>query len=341
MPVRNAMPYLTECIDSIIAQDLSDWELIAIDDNSTDNSGATLLEYSQIDDRVRTIKNPDSGIISALRLAHSLSQGQMITRMDADDIMLPERLTIMTASLENHGQGHVAVGQVEYFRAGGILGGYARYAVWLNQLIATGTCFREIFRECVIPSPCWMLHRADLESCGAFRPNVYPEDYDLCFRMDLAGLLQIPCDTVLHRWRDHTGRASRNDDHYKDEKFLDIKCHYYWHHYRQDDRPTILFGAGKKAKAIARDAVARGKHFIWLTDNVKKIGKTIYGVTLEDTQDYLQPQSDDTVSDPVERRCASDYQWILAVSSPTDQARIISALETYGSEVRKDWDLFF
>ncbi len=340
MPVRNAMPYLAECMDSILMQDFPDWELIAIDDNSTDESGAVLMQYANQDSRIHTYRNLGTGIISALRLAYDHSSGQLLTRMDADDIMLPQRLSHMSTSLSTYGTGHLAVGQVEYFRRGGIMEGYARYAAWLNRLIASGTCFREIFRECVIPSPCWMLHRVDLERCGAFRPNVYPEDYDLCFRMDLAGLRQIPCDMVLHRWRDHGARASRNDEHYRDDSFLDIKCHYYWTHYRKDDRPAILFGAGKKAKAIARDAVNRGKQFVWLTDNPRKIGQTIYGVTLENTQTYLHSAC---LMDSRESKDQSvlSYQWILAISSPRDQERIISALEAFGGEVRQDWDLFF
>jgi len=49
-------------------------------------------------------------------------------------------------------------------------------------LTAKGNNFQEIYKECVIPSPCWMIYRTDMDKCQAFLPNRYPEDYDLCFR---------------------------------------------------------------------------------------------------------------------------------------------------------------
>ncbi|WP_338039388.1 hypothetical protein [Maribacter litopenaei] len=94
--------------------------------------------------------------------------------MDSDDIMAPNRLQVMTDSLLQHGKGNIAVGQVQYFSHRGISNGYERYEKWLNGLTKLGTNFNEIYKECVIPSPCWMVYRADFEACDGFNPHRYP-----------------------------------------------------------------------------------------------------------------------------------------------------------------------
>jgi len=181
-PVKNAEKYLQQCLDSILVQSHEDFELILVNDHSTDRSLEIMQYYALQDARVHVHNNTGNGIIDALRLAFSESQGQYITRMDADDKMHPQKLELMSAKLKEKGRGALAVGLVEYFSAAGIGDGYKRYSQWLNALTSTETNFTDIYRECVIPSPCWMIDREDLIACEAFQPNRYPEDYDLCFR---------------------------------------------------------------------------------------------------------------------------------------------------------------
>ena len=138
MPVKNAVPFLAECIDSIISQSFKDWELIAVDDGSTDGSFKILQTYEKSDDRITAYQNDGSGIIDALRLAYSHSQGEMITRMDADDLMTTDKLQVLQQNLQNHGVGHLAVGGVKYFSAETLGDGYLRYEKWLNELTAQG-----------------------------------------------------------------------------------------------------------------------------------------------------------------------------------------------------------
>lgn len=281
MPVKNAGKFLEECLDSILDQTEQNWELIAVDDHSSDHSGKILKEYAAKYKRIQTFINDGQGIIPALCLAYSKSQGGLITRMDADDLMDPEKLQVMREDLLEAGPGHIALGLVEYFSDSNLGNGYTRYADWLNGLTLKGANFTEIYKECVIPSPCWMLHREDLEKCGRFDSNIYPEDYDLCFRFYEAGLKCLPSKQILHFWRDHPSRASRNDENYKDNRFLDLKLHYFLKLGNDSARPLVLWGAGDKGKLIAKDLVAKGKNFHWICNNPKKIGKSIHGQELE------------------------------------------------------------
>lgn len=281
MPVKNAMPYLESCLDSILAQTYTDWELIAINDGSTDDSAELLLSYADRDSRISTYDNVGSGIIPALELAYSHTSGALITRMDADDMMTTDRIEIMANSLIEQ-PGHIAVGQVKYFSDEGTLGdGYQKYQDWLNGLTAQGNNFTEIYKECVIPSPCWMMHRVDFEKINGFDINTYPEDYDLAFRMYVADLKVIPCSQILHHWRDYPTRTSRTDDNYADNRFLDIKVHYFISKDYKTGSSLILWGAGKKGKMIAQKLVEQKINFHWICDNPNKIGHDIYGVILK------------------------------------------------------------
>lgn len=281
VPYKNTAGYLKACLESILAQDYGHWELIAINDHGTDGSYDLVTAYAQDDARIKTYPNSGAGIISALRTAFAKSKGSLITRMDSDDLMAPNRLSHMVKKLMEKGKGHVSIGQVRYFSDGGIGDGYRRYETWLNGLTEKGTNFMEMYKECVIPSPCWMVHRTDLDACGAFEPNRYPEDYDLAFRFYAQGLIVIPCSEVLLFWRDYGTRTSRTSEHYAQNSFLDIKLHYFLQLHWNGERPLALWGGGAKGKKIARLLNSAGLSFTWVCDNPKKIGKDIYGHTMQ------------------------------------------------------------
>ena len=280
MPFRNTAAFLPECLDSICRQDYGPWELLAVDDHSTDESRQILEAWAAREPRIMLAPNEGKGIIPALRKAFALSRGELITRMDSDDLMAEGRLGYMAGKLAGTGPGHIALGQVRYFSDQGISDGYARYERWLNRLTSTGENFLEIYKECVIPSPCWMVFRNDLEQSGAFEPNRYPEDYDLCFRFYGAGLKCLPSSRLLHHWRDYRHRTSRTSEHYAGNYFLDIKMHYFLRLDRDTSRPLVVWGAGYKGKTIAKKLIREDNPFHWLCDNPEKIGKEIYGIPL-------------------------------------------------------------
>ncbi|TLP79744.1 glycosyltransferase [Maribacter sp. ACAM166] len=280
IPFKNVAAYFEECLNSIREQTYENWEVLAVNDHSDDYSLAIAEGFSNLDSRIKILSNDESGIITALRKAYKNSSGEFITRMDADDYMTGHRISTMVKSLMEKGKGSIAIGQVRYFSKEGINDGYHRYEQWLNQLTVTGTNYQEIYKECVIPSPCWMVHRTDLDMCGAFNSNRYPEDYDLAFRFYEKRLTCISCTEILHYWRDYDTRTSRTSEHYAQNYFLDIKLHYFLKLEYEPSKTLVVWGAGKKGKTIAKSLVERKIRFIWVCDNPKKIGKDIYGVCL-------------------------------------------------------------
>ncbi|MEZ4971164.1 MAG: glycosyltransferase family 2 protein [Flavobacteriaceae bacterium] len=281
IPFKNTAEFIPDCIQSIIDQTYDEWEILAVNDHATDNSLNIINSYAQKDARIKVLENEGKGIIEALRTAYFHSNGTYITRMDSDDIMSPNKLEIMVNSLKNSGLGHVALGKVKYFSTEGVGEGYKSYEKWLNRLTEKGSNYSEIYKECVIPSPCWMVNRKDLEKAGSFSSNRYPEDYDLAFRFYGQGLKCIPTNDLLHYWRDYGHRTSRTSEHYAQNYFLDIKLYYFLKLDRNDYSPLVLWGAGKKGKTLAKKLLKKNIVFTWVCDNSNKIGLDIYGKKMD------------------------------------------------------------
>jgi len=101
MTIYNAEPYLKEALDSILVQEFSDWELIAVENGSTDQSAETLSAYD--DPRVRVFTFAENiGRTPALRYAFEQAKGEYIAVLDADDVALPERLERQVEFLDNY-----------------------------------------------------------------------------------------------------------------------------------------------------------------------------------------------------------------------------------------------
>ena len=299
IPFKNTEAYIEACLVSILNQTYTNWELIIVDDTSSDSSSNIVKKFAKNDERIILLKNQGAGIIDALQLAFKHSKGAFITRMDSDDIMRTNKLEVLLNNLLKHGKQHIAIGLVNYFSKDGIKEGYKNYEIWLNNLTKTGRNYSEIYKECVIPSPSWMIHRNDLITCDAFNPNRYPEDYDLAFRFYKHHFKCIPCDTIIHDWRDYSSRTSRTHEHYAENHFIDIKLHYFLELDRNPNKSLVIWGAGNKGKIIAKTLIKKDIPFEWICDNPNKIGRDIYGKILKPfnfLKDIKNPQSIITVA---------------------------------------------
>lgn len=280
LPFKNEENYLAPCVESIINQTDELWELLLIDDNSSDKSPEIAKAFAENDSRIKYLKNPKSGVIEAMKFGYQNSTGSLITRMDGDDLKTPDNLEQLRSKV---GEGVIAVGQVRYFREDGLGLGYKRYEEWINKLTQENRNFSEVYKECVLPSPCWLAYRSDFEKAGGFDSDLYPEDYDLCFRLYGAGLHIAGTEGIIHLWRDHAIRTTRVSPHYSNNAFLNLKVHYFLQIDHDPKRGLILWGAGKKGKTVAKELISQDVDFRWMTNNTNKVGHNIYGVILEST----------------------------------------------------------
>lgn len=281
IPAKNEAAFLEGCLNSILNQTYQNWECIVIDDHSSDDTFEIIQRFSECDNRFKGHQNKNKGIIEALKLAYRNSTGDYISRMDADDLMTANRVEVLLNNLLNNGKQYISVGQVQYFSENELSEGFQNYEHWLNDLTEKGDNFKDIFKECVIPSPCWMIHREDLDAVNAFDENRYPEDYDLAFRFYEAGFKVAPCDEVLHQWRDYATRSSRTDENYADDTFTEIKTYYFLKLHREKNKQLVVIGAGNRGKRLAIHLSDLNESFHWLDHNPKKIGKHIYDILIQ------------------------------------------------------------
>ena len=103
LPFYNAEKYLALAIESVQAQTYTDWELLLLDDGSTDNSLSIAQSYAQKDSRIKVISDgKNKNLATRLNELPSLAQGLYLARMDADDMMHPARIERQLAVLETH-----------------------------------------------------------------------------------------------------------------------------------------------------------------------------------------------------------------------------------------------
>ncbi len=115
VPVYNVEKYLNECINSILSQDFLDYELILVNDGSTDNSGNICDEYAKKDDRIKTIHKKNGGSSSARNVGTNIAQGEYIVYLDSDDYICDNSFLTKLAQKTRFGVDIIFYGYKKYF----------------------------------------------------------------------------------------------------------------------------------------------------------------------------------------------------------------------------------
>src|SRR5262249_25956297 len=102
MPVYNTEVFLADAIDSIVAQTFTDWELICVDDGSSDGSLDVLRRYERADPRMRVVSRRNTCVARARNDGMAVARGRYIAAMDSDDVALPERLRRQVDYMDSH-----------------------------------------------------------------------------------------------------------------------------------------------------------------------------------------------------------------------------------------------
>jgi glycosyltransferase involved in cell wall biosynthesis len=326
LAAKDTGPYIAECLQSICDQTYQNWELIAVNDHSEDNTAEIIAEFAAKDRRVRFFNSDQPKLIPTLQYGYRFVRGELINRMDSDDKMPADKIESLVNAWLPHGKGTVIAGGTEHFVDEGEVGdGFLRYEKWLNSVARNSSHYEEIYKECVIPSHSWLIHKDDLDDIDAFNPLIYPEDYDLCFRMYKNGLKIVGIDKVLHHWRDRSNRISRTWEEYKDNRYFSMKIRFFYEIDRDFTRPLVLWGGGRNGKDMAKHILEKENDFVWVCDNEKKIGKDIYGVLMRDYKEV------ETLSNP---------QIMIVVSSPDGKIEIQQMLEQWHKKPRRDYWFF-
>jgi glycosyltransferase involved in cell wall biosynthesis len=274
LPCYNASTTLNEAIGSILTQTFTQWELVAVDDGSTDGSHRLLQEWAARDPRVHFISRPHGGIIEALNAGLAACRADFVARMDADDRSHPDRLLEQVHYLHTHPD-IAAVGcLVRGFPADQVRQGFQVYLDWLNALISPDDIARQIYIESPLPHPAMTVRREWLHRLGGYVDHGWPEDYDLWLRMHLSGARFAKVPRVLLDWREHDRRLTRTDRRYAVENFLRAKAHYLSLGPLQGRQALVIWGAGQMGRRLSKHLLRLGAPLKAFVDiDPRKIGR--------------------------------------------------------------------
>jgi len=287
MPVRDAAPTVARAVAGIRAQTFTDWELIVVDDGSTDGTREILRGIAREESRMMLIEQQPAGVAGAANAAMAASRGALIARMDADDEAFPTRLAQQAdwlAAPENRGLG-VAGCLVEFGGDRAANAGYALHVDWVNALVAPEAIARERFVESPLVNPGVMFRRELLARHGGYRDGDFPEDYELWLRWLDGGVRMGKVPRVLLRWNDSPGRLTRRDARYSPEAFFRMKAAWIARWLMAErvgaTRPIFVWGAGRPTRKRAAHLGAHGVAIAGYIDvDAKKTGRRIGGTGL-------------------------------------------------------------
>lgn len=279
LPFYNAAETLGETLDSIQAQSLQQFTLIAVDDGSSDDSAAIVQSRMYHDPRITLLQPGRQGVVGAMNSALAHCQSPLVARMDADDIMHPERLAQQSAFLQQNPDIDLVGSRVRLFPEEQIQNGFAEYIRWQNACLTPETIAHNIYVELPIAHPSVMFRREVVLDAGGYRDGDFPEDYELLLRLHQHGRRMAKLPEILLDWRDSGGRLTRTDSRYSREAFDRIRAEYLARDARlHQARPLAIWGAGRNTRKRVANLQAYGFHpGVWIDVDPKKIGNVLDG----------------------------------------------------------------
>ncbi len=280
MPCFNASGTVARAIASIQAQTHRDWELIVINDGSSDGTGEILTAIAAADPRICLHHRPHEGVVGASNHALSLVSGRLVARMDADDVSLPQRLERQAQALADHPELGAVSCRTRFAGDAGQAGGYAHHVAWTNQCLSAETIALNRFIDLPVPHPTLMFRRGLVEALGAYRHGGFPEDYEMILRWISGGVVIGKVDEELFDWHDPPRRLSRSDPRYAMDAFHHCKAPYLAQAIAASgcaERELWIWGAGRPARKCARPLEAAWKPAAGFIDiDPRKIGRRIH-----------------------------------------------------------------
>lgn len=216
LAVCNGETYLPESIRSIQAQTFHDWELIVVDDGSTDRTPQILDQFQREDARIRIYHQPKRGLISSLNHGILMARGEYIARMDADDVSMPERFAIQLEHLDQHLNIGVCGSWIETF------GSEAAEVVQYPSDDGAIRC--QLLFSSSLAHPATMFRRSLILHHHLFYDEqaIHAEDYDLWVRASQhTHFINVPA--VLLRYRIHPQQIGHRYEATMDESSQAIR----------------------------------------------------------------------------------------------------------------------
>ena len=201
MPAYNAEKYIAEAIQSVISQTYTNWQLLIIDDCSTDRTAEIAEEFEKSDQRIRVLRNPQNiGVAKTRNRGFDLAKGEWLALLDSDDRWHKEKLEKQLALADNSDADIIYCSYALTDENGKHLSDYK-----VPQI----TTYCDMLKECVLSCSTVLLHSRILTN-HRFLYDYYQEDYAFWLELLRSGYKAEACCDVLADYRIINGSRSRN-----------------------------------------------------------------------------------------------------------------------------------
>jgi len=204
MPIHGQPPYLEDAVASVINQELQSWELILVLDRPTPNLHATVDKLIDRDSRIRKIESSGSGIVDALNIGLQSANSELIARIDSDDLMEPNRLSLQRDFLLKSPKVACVGSQMIFINSEEEILGISNYPLSFSKIQS-----HLLYQNCM-GHPAVMLRKKEVLDAGGYRKFLTGvEDYDLWLRLSKAFQLSN-IDLPLTRYRISPNQYSKS-----------------------------------------------------------------------------------------------------------------------------------
>lgn len=209
MPAYNAEKYLATAIESVLTQTCQDFEFIIIDDGSSDNTLKIINEFAARDKRIKVISHENMGMGNSLNKAIAKAEGEWIARIDADDMMMPERLERQLAFIHENEGIAVASSLVYYLDENDRVIGKNK-----SNIVSADDCKKYLKSNELIGfhHPAVIMSKAVFLEVGGYRPEFWPaDDIDLWNRIVEKKHILLVQQEYLTKYRIHLSSVTISD----------------------------------------------------------------------------------------------------------------------------------
>ncbi len=277
LPVRNGARHLASALQSLERQTQAPTQVVVVNDASTDGTERVIAAFQQ---RVplTVVEGPGAGIAAALNAGLAHCTADWVVRMDADDVMHPERLAAQLSYVAREPEVGVCGTEVLSFPPGRVTERRAHYDAWLSSLHTPEEHARDMYVEATLAHPTAMIRTRLFRSVDGYRTVDWPEDYDLWLRLHGAGVRFGKPNGVLHFWREHPARLSRNHADYNLDAIRRCRLHHLADHWNLRLRGVVVVGAGTEGKLAGRGLLGLGVPILAHVDaDPRKVGGRLAG----------------------------------------------------------------
>jgi GT2 family glycosyltransferase len=245
MPTYNQAAFVGESIESVLAQTYGNWELIVVNDGSTDGTAAILTAYAARDPRVKPVTRANGGVARALNTGIEQAAGEFVCWLSSDDLWVPDKLERQLNVYSRDAEAALVYSGWEIIDQCGRPIGSTRVGEYPDD-----SAFFELVKSNFINGCSVMIRRAVIEEVGRFDPAfTYAQDYEMWLRITTGRRIRLAAG-LLVKTRVHPGQMS-NDNRNEDDAVLAIRSHL------ANWTPERQFGGRRLSPAKRADILAK------------------------------------------------------------------------------------